>query len=318
MNLKTLVLATTTLILLGSTAALAKPATSPSLSVATDSHLSDLPTSNKTTIPENLSKDNTPPTSRGIICKPEQAAKDCDERIPMQSRNHPWSAIGRLHIGENGHCTATLIEDDWLLTNAHCAIDMATHKLNTQPLSFSPNMINGAILSPDDRANVIGVVVGTDFSDSAVIPHPNDWALLKIDRPLGKKYGTIGWKALPSQVMIKNANKFYLAGYSLDFPDAQKYKEFSAGPSFTAGIHQGCSITAVRANNALIHDCDMRGGASGSPIIAWINGQPYIVAINSAEFANQTTGFGSENYATNINRLDDWFAQQRRSNATKP
>jgi protease YdgD len=317
MNLKTLALATTTLILLGSTTALAKPATTPTLRVATDSPLSDIPTSNQTTIPDNLSKDNTPPSSRGIICKPEQAAKDCDERIPMQSRSHPWSAIGRLHIGDRGHCTATLIEADRILTNAHCAIDMATHKVTTQPLSFSPNMIDGTLLSADDRANVIDVIVGTDFSDSASFPHPQDWAILKLDRPLGNKYGTIGWKALPSHLMIKQVNKFHLAGYSHDFPDAKKYKEFSAGPGFTAGIHQNCSITSVEPNNALIHNCDMRGGASGSPIIAWVKGKPYIVAINSAELANQATGFGPENYATNINRLDDWLVQQWRANATR-
>jgi uncharacterized protein YlzI (FlbEa/FlbD family) len=31
----------------------------------------------------------------------------------------------------------------------------------------------------------------------------------------------------------------------------------------------------------------MRGGALGDPTIAWIDGEPYIVAINSAELVNR-------------------------------
>jgi hypothetical protein len=36
----------------------------------------------------------------------------------------------------------------------------------------------------------------------------------------------------------------------------------------------------------------------------------YIVAVNSAELANQETGIGPENYATNIDRVVEWIQQQ--------
>jgi V8-like Glu-specific endopeptidase len=300
-------LALSTMFLLGSTlAVLAKPS-APSLTVATDSPINDIPTEIKTTIPANLLKDNSPPSSRGVICKPDQDPKDCDDRVPMQSNNYPWSAIGRLQIGVNGHCTATLVEQSWILTNAHCVVDHETHQVTTMQVLFFPNLIDGKVQSNDDIARVTNIITGTDFSDSPVIPHPKDWALLKLDRPLGRKYGTIAWKAMPSSLLIRNTKKFILAGYSKDFPNTEKYKEFSAGPSFTAGVHNGCSIISQQKDKALVHNCDMRGGASGSAIFALINDQPYIVAINNAERNDQTA-----NFAVNVNQIDEWFVQQQR------
>jgi protease YdgD len=313
MTLKQLTFTTAIALLASIPAAIAQSPVQPTLVIANDTAIDDIP-STKTFIPTNLLQDKEVSPTRGIVCLPSQAPQDCDARVPLRSNDYPWSAIGRLQIGTKGHCTATLIDDDWILTNAHCAIDRATHKVTTQPLTFLPNLIDGKLQSDDDRAQVIKVITGNDFSDSNVIPHPQDWAMLKLDRPLGKKYGTIGWKAIPSNLLIKNAKKFSLAGYSFDFPDTKKYTEFTAGPSFTAGIHKGCSITTQRPDKVLTHDCGMRSGASGSAIIGWINDKPYIVAINNAELTNRFTGEGYENYAVNVNQIDDWYAQQKRLN----
>jgi protease YdgD len=303
---------TTTIVLLASIAtAIAQPANTPSLTIASDARITDLPNPNQSTVPTNRLKSKAPSVSRGILCKPSQAAEDCDDRVPMRSHDYPWSAIGRLQIGDDGHCTGTLIDESWVLTNAHCVIDSKTHKITTEPLAFLPNLIDGKLQSDDDRAQVIKVIAGTDFSDSDVIPNPNDWAMVKLDRPLGKTYGTIGWKAIPSTLLIKNTRKFTLAGYSSDFPNAERYTEFTAGPGLTAGLHQSCSITGEQSDKVLIHNCDMRAGASGSAILGWIDDEPYIVAINNAERYNRFTNAGYENYAVNVSRIDEWLAKQQ-------
>jgi protease YdgD len=318
MSPKHLILAIT-IGLTASVPAIAAPiGTQPSLTVASDTPIADFPAPNQSSVPPNLLQDNEPAPTRGIICKPSQDAKDCDNRVPMKSHDYPWSAIGRLQIGETGHCTGTIIDESWVLTNAHCVIDMETHKITTKPLAFLPNLIDGKLQSDDDRAKVVKVIVGTDFSDSDKIPNPNDWAMLKLDRPLGKKYGTIGWKAIPSSLLVKNAKKFTLVGYSFDFPSVEKYSEFAAGPSFTAGIHKGCSFTSEQKDKVLVHSCDMRAGASGSAIIAWVNDKPYIVAVNNAELTNRITGEAYENYAVNVNRINEWFTQQQASAKTTP
>jgi V8-like Glu-specific endopeptidase len=306
MPLKHLILAVT-IGLITSVPAMAEP----SLTVASEAPIADFPTGDRSFIPTDRLQDNEPGATRGILCKPGQDAEDCDDRTPMRSSKYPWSAIGRLQIGETGHCTGTIIDESWVLTNAHCVIDMKTHKITTKPLAFLPNLIDGKLQSDDDRAKIIKVIVGTDFSDSDRIPNANDWAMVKLDRPLGKKYGTIGWKALPSNLLIKNTKKFTLVGYSFDFPSTEKYGEFSAGPSFTAGIHKGCSFTSEQKDKVLVHSCDMRAGASGSAILAWVKDQPYIVAINNAELTNRRTGEAYENYAVNVNRINEWFTQQQ-------
>jgi protease YdgD len=308
MSLKPLTIALT--LLLTATAANANPIP---LELATDESIADLPTR---TEPSNAGKLNLEaklkePRTRGIICKPGDALDACDKRVPVQSRNYPWSSIGRLQIGDDGHCTATLIDDDWILTNAHCIIDRATNKVTTESLTFLPNLINGKLTIETDRARVIRVIAGTDFKDSDIIPHPEDWAMLKIDQPLGKKYGTIGWKAIPSALLIKKTNQFTLTGYSGDFPSKKLYPRLSAGPGYTAGMHKQCSFMGEQADKVLIHDCNMRAGASGSAILGWIDDKPYIVAINSAESHHKHTGIAIENYAVNVTQINVWFEKQK-------
>ena len=63
-----------------------------------------------------------------------------DDRGELNSRSYPWSAIGRLDIPGGGHCTATLVGVDLILTNAHC-VENNSGKL-IKGLRFRPNLIN--------------------------------------------------------------------------------------------------------------------------------------------------------------------------------
>lgn len=64
-----------------------------------------------------------------------------DDRVPMLSSQYPWSAIGRIEIGNQGICSATLIANDLILTAAHCLIDETTKtRYHTyMPVVFAPN-----------------------------------------------------------------------------------------------------------------------------------------------------------------------------------
>jgi len=53
----------------------------------------------------------------------------------------------------------------------------------------------------------------------------------------------------------------------------------------------------------LFHNCDTTSGSSGGPIIANINGQPYIVALNNAEIKSRD-GTLAVNLAVKIDFLD--------------
>ncbi|NMF66537.1 trypsin-like serine peptidase [Brasilonema octagenarum] len=255
--------------------------------------------------PRNLQQTNQPDKAddqefkRGVI--------GWDDRVPMLSRQYPWSAIGRVQglttKGEEYHCTGTLISEDVVLTNSHCVIDPETHQAS-QKILFLPNLINGKVADESDIDQVQNVIYGTDFTKTKLENQTDDWALLKLNKPIGLKYGYLGWKSLPSSTLTKNRNKYIFVGYSGDFPntDKEKYRFFTAGKGWTASVQQGCSIVGEEGN-VLLHDCDTTGGSSGGAIIGVIGNQPYIIGLNNAEYKTRD-GKAIINLGVKIDFLD--------------
>jgi protease YdgD len=255
-------------------------------------------------IPDGLAQSTTPSESnRGVIGP--------DDRVLMTSRSYPWSAIGRIEspVAENVFfiCTGSQVAPDVGLTNAHCIIDPETHqpRPNTQ---FKPNLINGRLRDEADVATVIAYIEGTDFRDDNAVPHPDDWAFLKLDKPLGEKYGTISWASLSLADLIGNPEQYTMVGYSGDFPEDN--------PGATASAHQGCSILGDAGDDVLRHNCDTFGGSSGGPILAWIEDELRIVALNAAEGLAERVNEDTEeriqvgivNYGIKVSRFVDFIA----------
>ncbi|MGB3642287.1 MAG: trypsin-like serine protease [Rivularia sp. (in: cyanobacteria)] len=257
----------------------------------------------------NVESDRKPfiPSGLGRSAKPTEGNSrgiptGIDNRIPMLSRKYPWSAIGRVkgtvNDGSNNYCTGTLIADNLVLTNAHCVIDPETGEFSSR-VEFMPNVIDKIY---QDIARVEQVTYGTDFQND---PNrmANDWAIMKINQPLGRKYGYLGWKSLPSTVLTRNKKAFFFVGYSGDFPTEKYQKYFTAGPGWTASYEAGCSITNEVAG-LLLHDCATARGSSGGAIIGVIGGNPYIVALNNAEQKNTVTGQDITNFAVKISTIE--------------
>jgi V8-like Glu-specific endopeptidase len=128
----------------------AKPSSTQSaqFTVAPSAQAFKLPTASKPFQPTELKKDEKPHPDRGIICKPDQPQKECDDRIPMTNRNYPWSTIGRVIIaranGKFSGCSGVLIQEDIVLTNSHCIVDSTDNKL-AKTIQFRPNLINDTV-----------------------------------------------------------------------------------------------------------------------------------------------------------------------------
>lgn len=224
-----------------------------------------------------------------------------DDRYVLTTRKYPWSAIGRVEKLDNrgnviAWCTGTLIKADIVLSNAHCLIDKNTKQPTEDTLQFRPSFLNGRSIH---KANVIAYEYGTNDLDR----HPEeDWALFKIDKPLGDRYGHMGWRSLDfSDADIRNIaqSQLKLAGYSGDFP--------RNNPGSSPGVHDGCSIVSVEDDGQIHHNCDTTPGASGSALFALFQDGTYnIVGLHS----------GSVTYANGsvINRgvqVSHWSRQAR-------
>jgi V8-like Glu-specific endopeptidase len=252
--------------------------------------------------PSLLNQKEEPPGQERVIIGSK------DDRIPMTSRNYPWSAVGKIEgvsaEGNGYSCTGTLISEDVVLTNAHCVVNAETKKVS-QAIAFLPNLVNGVVKSKNDIAYATNVYYGTDFKNGTLTDYTKDWAILKLNKPIGKKYGYLGWKSLPSSSLVGDTKKFALVGYSGDFPNPKKkgYETLTAGESMTAGVHLKCSILR-RQDSFLYHNCDTNQGASGGAIIGNINGNYYIFALHSG--SNEVNGL-LLNRAVEMSRLDEWL-----------
>ena len=77
-----------------------------------------------------------------------------------------------------------------------------------------PNVINQKVRDDNDIALGKEVLPGTHFTNDSFTNQVNDWAIIKINKPLGRKYGYLGWKSLPSSTLInKNREKLFFVGY---------------------------------------------------------------------------------------------------------
>ena len=224
-----------------------------------------------------------------------------DDRVPVTTRRFPWSAIGRVDFtnrrGFRGAlCTGILVGPSLVLTNAHCVTDGETGEDLPISLRFRPALISGrSIVS----ARVIDFRVGARRWKEE--PH-EDWALLKLDRPLGETYGYMGWRDLDfeqEKFLDAVAGKIRMVGYSGDFPEDE--------PGETAGVHENCSILEI-FRGELVHNCDTTGGASGGPLFGFFeDGNPYILGLHSAGISG-ADGQGVENRAVAVER---WAAAAR-------
>lgn len=189
-----------------------------------------------------------------------------DDRVLMDTAAFPWSVIGRVELESGGTCTASLVARDVIVTAAHCISEEGR-------IDAAGEFITGdALPGGARRARVIDFHIDRDWNETRFTEGDEldgtDWALLRIDRPLGDDLGHLGVVALGEGGRSAPQPRLLQAGYSWD-----------TGDNLSGNLD--CGILELARDNTLAHDCDTTRGDSGSPFLVETEDGYAVVATDS-------------------------------------
>ncbi len=190
-----------------------------------------------------------------------------DDRVFMDTGTFPWSVIGYVTFDAGGVCTATLVAPNVLATAAHCISEGGR-------ISERGLFQTGAGLPGGPRtARVVDYLIDRDWNEQRFSAGDDldgtDWALLRLDRPLGDELGYVGVLDL-SDAGARSARqeRIWQAGYSWD-----------TGTNLSG--NENCRIVQFNRDNTMAHNCDTTRGDSGSPFMVRRGDQWAVVATDS-------------------------------------
>ncbi|SFI96257.1 trypsin-like serine peptidase [Albimonas pacifica] len=164
--------------------------------------------------------------------------------LSSEAQAQRYAAVGRLNLGGQGHCTATLIAPDLALTAAHCLVNPRTGAIwRAERLTFLPGWRMGeaaAVL----RGRAAAMVEG--FLD---MPGPSeDLALIRVTERAEGAPSPIPVAGTASPGTVVSA-----LSYGRDRGEA-------------LSVQSGCAVVA-RQGRLLRTTCDALPGISGAPLI---------------------------------------------------
>ncbi|MGC2857728.1 trypsin-like serine peptidase [Novispirillum sp. DQ9] len=216
---------------------------------------------------------------------PARGIKGEDDRIQVDARAYPWSAIGRLTKGDGSLCTAVLIGPATALTASHCLWNDRTGAW--MPASAIFLTLGWEVGEWTAATQVERVDLPPDASaprrDAPLARMAGDWAVLRLAAPVGR---TVGWLDVAPldlasyHAMVARRPVVLQAGYSAD------RRHVLTG-------HVGCHIHGWVADGVLAHDCDATRGDSGSPLFAWLDGRFQVLGTHVSSFSTDGTVYGA-------------------------
>lgn len=206
------------------------------------------------------------------------------ERKWVSSNVYPWRVIGRINLAGFGHCTATLVAEDVVLTAAHCLWNQRTGRwYPAKYLTFVAG-VEKESFQGYAKGKSVQIAPGYTFSKQNAFDRVKyDWALLRLKEPLGKKLGFL--PLLPASKITKGKS-LVQAGYRGD-------------RAFVLTVQTGCRVKALHDGKRLVQsDCRTTGGDSGGPVLAKEADGWYLVGLHSGRLeSDESLAVTTVNYS---------------------
>ncbi len=212
-------------------------------------------------------------------------------RRAVDSSKAPWRAVGRINVGGRVHCTGALVAENIVLTAAHCLYGKRLQKMvSPNSVHFLTGYAKGDYLA-HSKVKQYTVGPGFDGSKGSLAANmPYDWALLLLEKPLGRDNGFLDLhEKLKRHRRKPGKGKPRIALPSTEIITAG----YPADRAHVLSLEENCAVKQVRARGrVLISNCTAIPGDSGGPILQKPNGKWRLIGLNVASIQNKT-GHGS-------------------------
>ena len=203
----------------------------------------------------------------GALAAMPAAAEDRLRPLVTADDSRGFEAIGRIDLGGRSFCTGTLVAEDLVLTAAHCLYDPDNRRSrDLSEIEFLAGWRDGRALA---YRGVRRAFVHPDYVFAApgegAARVVNDVALLELDRPIRGN----GIRPVDTGSKPRRGQPVSVVSYAVNREER---------PS----LESACDVLA-RPADMLVISCTVDFGASGAPILAFVDGRPQIVSVVSAK-----------------------------------
>ncbi len=188
-----------------------------------------------------------------------------------------FEGVGRLDIAGLGFCTGVLVDNDLVLTAAHCLYS-AGERIDPRRITFRAGLRHGEAVaeSPVRQAVIMEGYTPTEADGASRIAR--DLALLQLN----------------DSIPLDTAAPFQTSG-ALDYHDQVSVVSYGRGRKETLSRQESCRMNG-RTGRVFGFSCETIFGSSGAPVFRKVGSQFRVVSIISGGLyeTDEVMSFGME------------------------